>query len=247
MASMSSCSREAKEDSTLVQVATGGAVAAVLFAIVRTLKGADLAEDIVDLCHSVYTSFVSAYAASSATRQRCKQLDDGESEVLVLPKHSYADASRMFARSLGYFWADALYIVGCGFVGYRPHMWLERLGHHALQTVANLTCLVRGPGLEVRRCTLAFAYMAEASSIPLRLVALARKADAGDAMLRALRTSTLGVFGLSRILNGAFCMWLLVASRRHVSKRMLALQLSGAAAAYVMNWAWFLRLMSRAI
>ncbi|CAE7393300.1 unnamed protein product [Symbiodinium natans] len=168
----------------------------------------------------------------SRTKQRRKQRDEGQSEVLVLSPRAYVNATSMFARSLGYFWTDVLYIMGCRFCGHRPHMWRERLGHHALQTLANLSCLVRGPGLEARRCTLAFAYMAEASSVPLRLLALARRANAGDAVLGALRVCTLWVFGLSRILNGAFCMSLLVASRHHVSERMLMLQLSGGAAAY---------------
>eukprot|EP00439_Symbiodinium_sp_Y106_P024743 s3618_g3.t1 len=175
------------------------------------------------------------------SKQRRKQCDDEESEVLVLSPRAYANATAMFARSLGYFWADALYIFGCRLWGHRPHMWRERLGHHALQTLANWSCLVPGPGLEARRCTLAFAYLAEASSVPLRLLALARRAKA-EPVIKVLRACTLWIFGLSRILNGAFCMSLLVASRRHVSDKMLMLQLSGAAAAYAMNWAWFLRL-----
>ncbi|CAE7172571.1 hypothetical protein AK812_SmicGene20462 [Symbiodinium microadriaticum] len=227
---------------TLVQAAAGGAVAALLFATVRSFKDVDSAEDIVDLCHSLYTCCVSASAASGASKQRRKRCDDEESEVLVLSPRAYASVTAMFARSLGYFWADALYIFGCRLWGHRPHMWRERLGHHALQTLANWSCLVKGPGLEARRCTLAFAYMAEASSVPLRLLALARRAKA-EGVIKVLRACTLCVFGLSRILNGAFCMSLLVASRRHVSDKMLMLQLSGAAAAYAMNWAWFLRLI----
>ncbi|CAE7425128.1 unnamed protein product [Symbiodinium necroappetens] len=211
-------------------------------ATVRSFKDVDSAEDIVDLCHSLYTCCVSASAASGASKQRRKRCDDEESEVLVLSPRAYASATAMFARSLGYFWADALYIFGCRLWGHRPHMWRERLGHHALQTLANWSCLVKGPGLEARRCTLAFAYMAEASSVPLRLLALARRAKA-EGVIKVLRACTLCVFGLSRILNGAFCMSLLVASRRHVSDKMLMLQLSGAAAAYAMNWAWFLRLI----
>mmetsp|Transcript_115717 Transcript_115717/g.248648 ORF Transcript_115717/g.248648 Transcript_115717/m.248648 type:complete len:104 (-) Transcript_115717:8-319(-) len=89
------------------------------------------------------------------------------------------------------------------------------------------------------------AYLAEASSIPLRLASLARRRGSPVAMVGALDAATLALFAASRMANGLWCLRLVWAARAHLAPATLRLQLLGAAGAYVMNAAWFAQLLSR--
>ncbi|CAE8708805.1 unnamed protein product [Polarella glacialis] len=225
--------------------AVGAATAALAFAsAVAVVKDPGAAEDVVDLCHSLYTCGVAASSWLGVHWRKRPRCDGRESEVLVLTPPAYARAAAMFRRSMGYFWADAVYILVCRCgLGHRPHQWAERLAHHGLQTVANLSCLLPGPGLEARGCLLALAYLAEASSVPLRLASLARRAQAGEVVSKLLRSATLGSFFLARLVNGFFCLYQLHAARHHLAPTTLRFQLAGGSAAYVLNLAWFFRLL----
>merc|ERR1712224_87979 len=118
-----------------------------------------------------------------------------------------------------------------------------RLAHHALQTIANVSCLLPGPGYRTRCCYLGLAYIAEVSSVPLRLTSLARRTNASTKLIRVLRDTTLASFAASRIGNalyGYYCIW---AARQHNARAVANGHLFFGFCAYMMNVGWFLKLI----
>lgn len=224
------------------QGACGGAT--VFLAALLAARDAGVAEDVVDLLHAAST-FSLAATACRTTKLGVEGTGLEAGEVRMLAPWAERRAAAMFRMSLGFFWADAAYVVTARAAGHRPHQWAERLLHHALQSVANLSCLVPGPGLRARLCFLAFAYLAEGSSVPLRLTSLARRVAAPAVILRRLRVATLAVFTLVRVVNGPWSMYLIWAARRHLAPSILRLQLTFGGVAYAMNCAWFLQLLWR--
>jgi len=199
----------ARSDSEVVEdkakaIAMGAVTASTLYGLAHALSGGDtaLAEDVVDMLHSAYTSAIAARGII------CLQGHDVF--VIALPSHlrgGDGPVVRMFCHSIGYFLADACLIVfEVGFRKRFPKLWLGRLAHHFIHSVSNLPSIFKTTGAEesLALCSgLCMAYFAEFSSIFLRLRNIARRTDR-IGLRRALNWFLLASFGLSRLVNFPF-------------------------------------------
>lgn len=262
---------EAAEKSEVISVATGRAHAfrgavmatAVYLTILAATHDAETTEDLVDLCHSVCT-FVSAARCSIAgmveavltvargdgEHRLLPNRDGKETPVLLAPASDHV-AATMVWRSMGYFWADFLYVLAARACGLRPHQWVERLAHHALQSVANLTCLLPGAMPRMRARIIAQAYLAEGSSIPLRLSSLlARRVRNGTSagfpsLQRGLHAATLTSFAMFRLVNFLWIARIIISGRRLVDPVKWRLQFCFGWPVYALNAAWFSMLLRK--
>merc|ERR1712196_741378 len=173
----------------------------------------------------------------------------------ALPPH-LADARgpivRMFCHSLGYFLADLVKITGdIALRGKFPNLWQGRLIHHIVQIGANTPAILgQGKPAEqncAQRSVLCMAYLAELSSVFLRLSNLLR-ARPHHVKLRLLVNWTLVVTFLgSRVVNFplAIAMWFKARPLfpPALFKAMAAIQAGG----FTLSAVWFFRIVQIAL
>lgn len=263
--------REAAETSEVISVATGrahafrGAVMATTAyaTILAVTHDAETTEDLVDLCHSVCTFVSAARCSISGMVEAVRAVARGGGEHRLLPNKegretpvllasaSARAAAAMVWRSMGYFWADFLYVLVARACGFRPHQWVERLAHHALQSVGNLTCLLPGAVPQMRARIIAQAYLAEGSSIPLRLSSLlARRVRNGTSagfpvLQRGLHAATLTSFAMFRLVNFLWIARILLSGKFLLDPGKWRLQFWFGWSVYAMNAAWFSMLLRK--
>ena len=122
----------------------------------------------------------------------------------VLPPDEDATARKFVLCSTTYFALDVAHIFASLIAGRAPQQWRGRLAHHLIQFVANLPALQRRdpPTAAVVRRYLLLAYLAEASTVVLRLRSLARARGVGGPALQAsLLKALLASFALTRLVN----------------------------------------------
>lgn len=226
-------------------IAEGAVAAAATYAGAFAATGGDVlaTEDVVDLAHSAYTSSV-AVRGIAALRGR-------PGHVVALPAEAASDDGavvRMFCRSIGYFFADvALVLTELCVFGRKPHLWHGRLAHHAVQAVANLTCIFKTGATEqtlALRSVLCIAYFAEFSNIFLRLSnILRRRAGTSARTQKATNIALLVSFAACRMVNFPWATWVFLSARRHMQRGVVPLIGSIQASGYLLNLVWFMRIV----
>ena len=168
---------------------------------------------------------------------------------MVLPKEAAWNMEKMFCNSLGYFLADAVLVLGELSRGHKPHLWEGRLLHHVIQSVANSPAVfcTGSQGARGIRTYLGLAYVAEASSIFLRLHNILKRnafpwVTAG--MQRGIFVGLLVSFGLSRVVNFVFCTFLIWRHHGMIPGKVWKFHLGFAGLGYAMNLVWFTKLLS---
>eukprot|EP00929_Paragymnodinium_shiwhaense_P097331 TRINITY_DN59055_c0_g2_i1.p1 TRINITY_DN59055_c0_g2~~TRINITY_DN59055_c0_g2_i1.p1 ORF type:complete len:429 (+),score=96.87 TRINITY_DN59055_c0_g2_i1:1127-2413(+) len=200
----------------------------------------NMAEDIIDIAHSVYTSAVASRGIACMRR-------DEVFRIALPPWLAGASGPvvRMFCHSAGYFLADTLFVLFEVCVRRRyPKQWAPRLLHHAVQISANLlsSFYQRPLASHGMRTGLCQAYFAEFSNIFLRLDNLARRAGK-EALHRLLRPVLLVTFFFSRPVNFTFLISCWMNGRRLVPAAAYRFMLCVQAAGFAMNAAWFTLLL----
>eukprot|EP00929_Paragymnodinium_shiwhaense_P068964 TRINITY_DN34793_c0_g1_i1.p1 TRINITY_DN34793_c0_g1~~TRINITY_DN34793_c0_g1_i1.p1 ORF type:complete len:646 (-),score=121.07 TRINITY_DN34793_c0_g1_i1:161-2098(-) len=137
-----------------------------------------LAEHLLSLFYLMYIFLVSVAAVSTlhnafdprafVASPGCLQSSAAEravaaSRVWVLRPWAEDLATAMYYQSLGYHWADSMYVLVFLAMGQQPEMWASRLLRYVAHSVAVVACLVPGSGARVRCCMLGIAYLAESS------------------------------------------------------------------------------------
>jgi hypothetical protein len=227
-------------------------------ALAATRGNARVAEDAVDLVHSsvamVASSRVAAAVASASDHAHADKLatrrqEDEAPRRLTLPLPTDRMARRFVLASTSYFGCDVALILGSLARGVRPHQWQGRLAHHVVQFAANLPALLCSPprAAVVRRYLL-LAYAAEASTIVLRLKALARAAGVGgEPLQRAAHRLLLASFVVFRLLLFPSCTRLIWQAREQLPPAIYKLHVAFAAAGIALSTGWFVQLARRAL
>lgn len=231
-------------------IAAGAVCSGAAYGLCRLLLSTDHTEDAVDMVHSLATSSTALYGLASMehhplhSRALPARLASGRGPVV-----------RMFALSLGYFAADFVKImVDVLARGKFPHLWAGRLAHHTVQLGANW------PGIfckgEPREQTLAWrsvlcmAYVAEVSSIFLRLSNLLRQGPAGARGLRLRQAVNwalvVGFFG-SRVVNFAFAIAMFVQASPVLPPTLFRLGAAVQASGYGLSAVWFTKILRIAL
>mmetsp|Transcript_74799 Transcript_74799/g.142352 ORF Transcript_74799/g.142352 Transcript_74799/m.142352 type:complete len:311 (+) Transcript_74799:88-1020(+) len=205
----------------------------------RLLFGESFAEDAVDTLHSLFCS----YWSQRLTRC-CKST--GDSRLVALPESSKSNAQRFFARSIGYFFADACLVLAELLRGHKPHQWQGRLAHHIVQSAACMPAIFGGARQTRATCTyLSVAYLAEMSNVFLRTNNVLRRI--GVAKFPACMNSNflmlLVSFFFTRCLNFPICTALIWRHRQALPPAVFRLQFGFAFAGIGLNCEWFRRLL----
>lgn len=217
------------------------AAASAVYATTLALSGGshDVAEDITDFVHSAAAVRASSQSALSFERTRSKH-------AIALRPADDAAARRFLCASTAYFGADACFVCVQLSRGVRPRLWAGRLAHHAVQFAANGPALAGSSGRAVRPY-LMLAYMAEVSTLFLRLRSLLRRAAPERAgLIRATSRLLLASFAVTRLLNFPLCTALIWARRDVLRPAILKLHLAFAAAGITLNAGWFVALLRSA-
>ena len=217
-----------------------------------------LAEDIVDLAHSAIAtacSIESITAASSMPSQRTWPImegDDAEGRALsraivpVLPPEADARARRFLLCSTTYFACDMGLVLASLACGRRPHQWAGRLAHHVIQFVANVPALLHAPSAAVVRKYLLAAYLAEASTILLRLRGLSKASGVGGLRTQAMLLRGLLVsFVLTRLVNFPLNTLAIYRAKLGLPPIVWRLHLAFAAAGIALSSAWFAQIVNK--
>jgi len=229
-------------------------ITAYLIAIQALRADVGMAEDLTHVCHSLYTVVVAAVTLSTVHwyREPCVPVPFHEglhrehsvetSDVLVLLPWAERVAIRMYQRSCGFLWTDAavalLSLAGRG----QPRLLTERLAHTTAMSAANISCLLPGQGSRAKLCFLGAAYLAEASSLPWWLTSLACRLHVSWESITRLQGTMLVSVAAAGIAAGPWCLYLIWASRRHITWQMLQLQWFLASFKFALNVGWFCKL-----
>ena len=220
-----------------------------------------LAEDLVDLAHSAVAMVCSVDAIVAAEQAPIKRpwqiIDTGapcvaktvaQSRALVpvLPPEVDARARTFVLCSTTYFACDVCLVLSSLACGRKPHQWAGRLAHHAIQFVANLPALARDPSAAVVRKYLLAAYLAEASTILLRLRGLSRATGVGGTKARALMLRGLLVtFAITRLVNFPLNTLAIYRAKLGLPSIVWKLHLAFAAAGIALSSAWFAQIVQK--
>mmetsp|Transcript_46463 Transcript_46463/g.134565 ORF Transcript_46463/g.134565 Transcript_46463/m.134565 type:complete len:312 (-) Transcript_46463:413-1348(-) len=231
-------------------IAAGTLCSGAAYGLCRLLLSSEHTEDTVDMVHSLATSSTALYGLASMerhplhTRALPENLASGRGPVV-----------KMFSLSLGYFLADfAKIAVDVLLRGKFPHLWAGRLAHHTIQLGANW------PGIFCKgkprdqalawRSVLCMAYIAEVSSIFLRLSNLIRQGPPGARGLRLRRAINwalvLSFFG-SRIVNFACAISMFVQARPVLPPMLFGLGAAVQASGYGLSAVWFTKILRIAL
>lgn len=226
-------------------IASGFVTASAAYGFSRLFVPSERAEDIVDILHSLGTSCTAFYGVS--------QMEKHPLHTRGLPPHLVAGTSpvvRMFNLSLGYFGADfTLIMIDILFRNKFPNLWIGRLAHHTVQFFANrMTIFVRQENIDVivaNRSILCAAYMAEFSSVFLRLSNLGRRGPV--AMRSVINWMLVATFFATRIVNFPFLMGSYFKCRDIFPRRMLVLFLAVTSSGFGLSAAWFPKIVKIAL
>ena len=167
--------------------------------------------------------------------------------VPVLPPDADERARRFVLCSSSYFACDLGLILSSLLIGRQPHQWAGRLIHHVIQFVANAPAFSRdSTGAVVRRYLLT-AYLAEASTVLLRIRGISRSTGGGAGTQKMLLRALLLSFVLSRLLNFPLNMHAIYQAKAALPPSVWRLHLAFAAAGIALSAAWFKQLSSGAI
>mmetsp|Transcript_41663 Transcript_41663/g.89451 ORF Transcript_41663/g.89451 Transcript_41663/m.89451 type:complete len:281 (-) Transcript_41663:222-1064(-) len=216
------------------------AASAAYTATYAVVGDSTVTEDIVDLAHSAYTSSVALTGIASMERHplhtiALKKSLAGENGMVV----------KMFCHSIGYFFADVALIMGSLAMGKRPNLWQGRLAHHVIQACANLPVIFQNKCKKeslALRSVLCIAYFAEFSNIFLRLSNMLRRTSKVQAQ-KATNIALVLSFAASRMLNFPVAISVFVQARSLVQPSIFRLAASIQAAGYVLNLAWFAKIV----
>mmetsp|Transcript_28670 Transcript_28670/g.66105 ORF Transcript_28670/g.66105 Transcript_28670/m.66105 type:complete len:287 (+) Transcript_28670:59-919(+) len=228
-------------------MAVGAGVAGAIYGTLRTVLSRDSAEDIVDFLHALSTTSISGYGLLC--------MEPHPTFGRALPSKlasSRGPVVKMYAASLGYFMGDMCKILIDVTVRRSfPNLWLGRLAHHSIQLGASLPGIFGAGASEeitlVWRSILCMAYVAEFSSIFLRLSNLFRRAGAPSALRRTCSWSVLASFFASRIVNFALAIRLYVAARPVFPDALFRLGAVVQVGGYTLSLGWFLKLLRIAV
>lgn len=226
-------------------IAAGAAAAAVGYGVCRLAVPSSRAEDIVDLVHSLGTSGVATYGIANMRphpvhfRSLPPNLASGSGLVV-----------RMFNFSMGYFSADLMLIfVDVVFRKKFPHLWAGRLAHHCIQLLANSYCTFgkgqRADIMLANRTVLCHAYLAELSSVFLRLSNMARKGSVRTR--RAINWMLVVTFFGSRILNFPWAIAMYWRCRDIAPPLMFRTYILVTSSGYALSMLWFLKILRIAL
>jgi hypothetical protein len=216
------------------------------FVAIAALVGVDAGEDVIDLIHSIW--------ASNASMRIAQTLQPSGRHIVLLPREAMERAQTLFRRSLAYFWCDLIFIAIQRARGISPHLWVGRIAHHAIQTAANVPVIFSsGRRRRIMSTYLSLAYMAELSSICLRLSRLLKRLRGRRALdgrvLRGLtelnHRALLLLFALFRLVNFPLCGRLIWSNRSELGPATVRCHLGFASASYTMNCVWFVKLLLR--
>ena len=238
-------------------------VASTFCASLAATRSFDLAEDLTDLCHSLVGTICSARAFFTdgglrpapppqlewhrhappgiAARERLLNAP-------VLPPDEDATGRKFVLCSTTYFALDVAHIFASLIAGRAPQQWRGRLAHHLIQFVANLPALQRRdpPTAAVVRRYLLLAYLAEASTVVLRLRSLARARGVGGPALQAsLLKALLASFALTRLVNFPWNAYNIWKAESALPRPVWRLHLLFAAAGIALSSGWFVMLAKK--
>merc|ERR1712113_372647 len=150
----------------------------------------------------------------------------------------------------GYFCADvALIFIDVLFRGKFPHLWAGRLGHHFVQIVANSYCSFgrnqRADVMLANRSVLCTAYMAELSSVLLRLSNLVRHGPVG--VKRFINWVLVATFFGSRIVNFPWAIAMYWRCHTIAPANMYRTYILTTSAGYALSLGWFLKILKIAM
>mmetsp|Transcript_33095 Transcript_33095/g.77447 ORF Transcript_33095/g.77447 Transcript_33095/m.77447 type:complete len:304 (+) Transcript_33095:72-983(+) len=231
----------------LTVMAAGAAVGGLAYGAARSMVSRDSAEDIVDLAHAVCTSALSMHGMLSLEPH-------GRLKRTLPPKLASGRGPivRMFSASLGYFLADMCKIlVDVTIRKQYPHLWMGRLAHHTIQLGASLPGIFTSDAVAERtlawRSVLCVAYVAEVSSIFLRLSNLLRRGNASWRIRQTCTWAVLASFFASRIVNFGRAIQLYIAARPVLPKGLFQLGVVVQLGGYSLSVGWFLKLLRIAL
>lgn len=195
----------------------------------------DQSEDLVHLCHSLYMASVAVAATTSlqygganhheGPRSPLRSSNE-EKKAWVFAPWAELRAVRMYRWSLGYFFVDMASVIASLFNGRKQSLWADRLAHRLLLSTATVSCLLPGAGSRARCCHLGLGYLAEVSSVPLRLLSLVKQWEITDPqVIRSLRLATSVQFAVFRAGGGLACLYLIWKARHCVEKQMAKVNL----------------------
>mmetsp|Transcript_127599 Transcript_127599/g.285438 ORF Transcript_127599/g.285438 Transcript_127599/m.285438 type:complete len:280 (+) Transcript_127599:56-895(+) len=220
-------------------------VSGAAYGLVRLFATSERTEDIVDMAHSLVSSSMALFGFAS--------METHSLHMRALPSALSSGSGpivRMFKMSTGFFTADLLLIISSLASGHRPNLWQGRLIHHFVQFGANAPAIFakEQPREQVIawRSVLCMAYIAELSSIFLRLSNLTRSA-ASLRLRRAVNLALLFSFLGSRIVNFPTAISMFVKARPVLHPRLFNLGLGVQAAGYLMNAVWFVKIFQIAL
>lgn len=226
-------------------IATGAVTAACSYGFCRLFMSSEQTEDVVDMVHSLGSSSVAIYGICSMKphplHKRC------------LPPHLASGSGpivRMFTYSMGYFSADfALIVIDVLFRRKFPRLWLGRLGHHIVQFVANSYCSFgrqqRADVMLANRSVLCTAYLAELSSVFLRLSNLVRTGPLS--VRRTINWMLVAVFFGSRIVNFPYAIAMYWNCHTIAPPNMYRSYIAATSAGYALSVGWFLKIVKIAL
>jgi len=228
-------------------IAGSAAVSGAAYGLYRLVLPSERTEDAVDMVHSLATSAVAMYGMARMESQPLY----GRALPPALA-HGRGPVVKMFAASLGYFAADCVKIaVDVLLRGKYPHMWAGRLVHHFVQLGAiwpGLFCK-GAPHEQVLawRSNLCMAYVAELSSIFLRLSNLLRQGPARPKLQLVVNWALVVSFFGSRIVNFARAIAMFVRARPVLAPHLFRLGISVQASGYTLSAVWFLKVVRIAL
>lgn len=232
-------------------IALGALCSGAAYGCCRLALSTEHTEDAVDMVHSLASSSVALYGFAS--------MEPHKQHTRALPAslaHGRGPVVRMFALSLGYFFADFLKITVDVVIRKRfPNLWLGRLIHHLVQLGANSPALFceGKPRDQVLawRSVLCMAYIAEVSSIFLRLSNMLRSKAPGGArglkLQKAVNWALVLSFFLSRILNFPFAIAMFVKARPCLPPTLFRLGAAVQASGYALSTVWFTKIVRIAL
>lgn len=222
-------------------IVAGAAAASLSYGLCRLFVPSERAEDIVDMVHSLGTSGIAIYGVSV--------MKPHPLHIRRLPAHLASGSGpivRMFTCSMGYFCADfALIVIDVLFRGKFPRLWGGRIVHHIVQITANSYCAFgkqqRADVMLANRSVLCTAYMAELSSVLLRLSNLVRQGPVGTR--RAINWLLVVTFFFSRIVNFPYAMAMYRNCHTIAPPNMYRSFLVATTAGYALSLGWFFKIV----
>jgi len=219
----------------IVATAKGFSATAVAFLPLRFCCGERLAENIVDLLHSLYASFCCLRFSARLRRE--------QGVILVMPEEQKGRVQLFLANSLGYFLADVVLVLVELRRGRRPYQWQGRLAHHVVQTVANAHTFFGSEAHTTAGCTYTpLAYLAEISNTWLRTSNILKHLGFHSLWMSSMRM-LLASFFIFRVVNFSFCTLIVVRNHRNLHPLAVRMSYFFIPAAFALNAEWFRRMV----